>query len=259
MTKQLIFQVYVGKKSALYDHCTNSVEAYCKEHNIDHVILTKPKLMVKPDPFNTGRSKEAVDRLGYLPIFEKEVAFEYFDDYDQVAIIDSDIWIRPGSPNIFNELPPEFDFGGVAERDMPITEQYARKIINYSQMQYGKLHGKVDFMPNRFGYEFFNMGMMVMNKSFQKHLKGMSPKDWITQPQFKDFVDGVGPWKWSTDQTLLNYFMKSSRVKVKNMDWKWNGLFTANTNITQCHFVHFFLKDKLPQKGENVEELMKHV
>jgi len=40
------------------------------------------------------------------------------------------------------------------------------------------------------------------------------------------------------------------------MHWKWNGLFTANNQIDECHFVHFFLKDKLPNKGENVEELM---
>ena len=48
-------------------------------------------------------------------------------------------------------------------------------------------------------------------------------------------------------------------MKVKHMDWKWNGLFTANTKIKECHFVHFFLKDKLPNAGENVKELMNHV
>jgi hypothetical protein len=48
-------------------------------------------------------------------------------------------------------------------------------------------------------------------------------------------------------------------MKIKNMDWKWNGLFTANTKIEQCHFVHFFLKDKLPEQGENVAKLMEAV
>jgi len=36
-------------------------------------------------------------------------------------------------------------------------------------------------------------------------------------------------------------------------------LFTANERIKECNFVHFFLKDKLPNRGENVEELMKYV
>ena len=43
------------------------------------------------------------------------------------------------------------------------------------------------------------------------------------------------------------------------MDWKWNGLYTANTRIKDCYFVHFFLKDKLPERGENVNQLMKDV
>ena len=45
------------------------------------------------------------------------------------------------------------------------------------------------------------------------------------------------------------------------MDWRWNGLFHGihDDKVKQAHFVHFFLKDKLPNRGENVEELMKHV
>jgi hypothetical protein len=71
-----------------------------------------------------------------------------------------------------------------------------------------------------------------------------------------DFVNGKGPWKWSTDQTLLNYFLKKYKIPTVHLDQKWNGLFTANKDISKCHFVHFFLKDLLPAKGENVEELM---
>ena len=260
--KRLIFQVYVGKPSNLYDHCVKSVGKYCLDHDIDHVVLREPKLKIKPDPFATNRSKEAVERLGYLPIYEKENAFNYFGDYDQIAIVDSDIWIRPGSPNVFDDFGTEFDFGGVVEREMPITLDYKAKIMNYSGMQYDWLHKNdltVDFRPNELGYEFFNMGFMIMNKSIEKYLRGLTPRDFIMQAKFKDFVDGKGPWKWSTDQTLLNYWVKQEKMKVKHMDWKWNGLFTANVKIKDCHFVHFFLKDKLPNSGENVKELMNHV
>ena len=260
--KRLIFQVCVGKPSRLYEHCINSVDRYCADNAIDHIVLKNPQLKIRPDPFSTNRSKEAAERLGYLPIYEKENAFNYLGDYDQIAIIDSDIWIRPGSPNIFDDFGDEYDFGAVAEREMPITLEYKHKIMNYSGMQYDWLHKNdltVDFKPNELGYEFFNMGMMIMNSRIVKYLRGMTPKDFIMQAKFKDFVDGKGPWKWSTDQTLLNYWVKQERMKVKHMDWKWNGLFTANTKIKECHFVHFFLKDKLPNAGENVEELMNHV
>jgi hypothetical protein len=57
----------------------------------------------------------------------------------------------------------------------------------------------------------------------------------------------------------LNTWIKEDKLKVKNMHWTWNGLFSASTRIKDCHFVHFFLKDKLPDAGENVEELMKQI
>ena len=98
-----------------------------------------------------------------------------------------------------------------------------------------------------------------MNKRIDRYLRGLTPRDFIMQAKFKDFVDGKGPWKWSTDQTLLNYWVKQERMKVKHMDWKWNGLYTANVKIKDCHFVHFFLKDKLPNRGEDVGALMNDV
>ena len=256
--KRLIYQVYVGKRSKLYDHCTQSVKAYAERIGADYQVQRMPILMIAPDPFTTGRSPEAVSRLGYLPIYEKENAFTYLKTYDQVAIIDSDVFIRESAPNVFDELPEGFDFGGVVEREMPITPQYKAKIVNYSKMQYSSIRN-VDWKWNDGGGEFINMGVMILNKSISKYLNGETPLQFLRRPRFKPFVDGVGPWKWSTDQTLLNTWIREEKMKVKNMDWRWNGLYSANTKIKDCHFVHFFLKDKLPERGENVEELMKNV
>ena len=64
--------------------------------------------MITPDPFQTNRSKEATARLGYLPIYEKENAFTYLRSYDQVAIIDSDVYIRPDVPHVFDFLEDEY-------------------------------------------------------------------------------------------------------------------------------------------------------
>lgn len=259
--KRLIYQVYVGKKSKLYDHCTASVAAYCKEHGIDHIIQRTPILFIKPDVFQTNRSKESYEKHGgYLPIYEKENAFTYLKTYDQVAIIDSDIWIRPGSPSIFDDVRLDIDFAGVLERDMAITPEYERKIANYSRMQYGMNPiNKLFDWNHRSGGDFYNMGMMVMNKSITKYFNGETPAQFLKRPRFKAFIDGLGPWKWSTDQTLLNTWIKEESMKVQNLHWKWNGLYTANTKIKECNFVHFFLKDKLPDRGENVEQLMKDV
>lgn len=261
--KALIYQVCIGKaaNSKLYKHCIQSVADYCEEQGFDHFVQRNPVLCIKPNVFVTNRSKESYEKHGgYLPIYEKEQAFAYLGEYDRIAIIDADIFIRPGAPNIFEEFGNDHAFGAVCEREMPITEDYKSKIINYSAMQYKVLHNPgigVDFKPNNLGFEFFNMGMILLNcEKFTPSLKGQTPKQFIQRSEFAHFVDGIGAWKWSTDQTLLNFFLKKHKVKTKHMSWKWNGLYTANTKLDECHFVHFFLKDKLPEAGENVEGLM---
>ena len=256
--KKLIYQVYTGKRSELYDHCTQSVKEYADRIGSQYLIQREPILRIAPDIFTTNRSRESYEKYGgFLPIYEKENAFAYLDSYDQIAIIDADIFVRPDCDEcLFSASGTDCDFAGVIERTMAITPEYQAKIHNYSRMQYA--HNSISelFDWNNLGADFYNMGMMVINKSISKYLRGQTPEQFIRRPEFKNFVDGIGPWKWSTDQTLLNYWVKKERMVVNNLDWKWNGLFTANTNIKECNFIHFFLKDKLPNRGENVQDLM---
>ena len=256
--KKLIYQVYTGKRSELYDHCTQSVKEYADRIGSQYLIQREPILRIAPDIFTTNRSRESYEKYGgFLPIYEKENAFAYLDSYDQIAIIDADIFVRPDCDEcLFSASGTDCDFAGVIERTMAITPEYQAKIHNYSRMQYA--HNSISelFDWNNLGADFYNMGMMVINKSISKYLQGQTPEQFIRRTEFKNFVDGVGPWKWSTDQTLLNYWVKKEQMVVNNLDWKWNGLFAANTNIKECNFIHFFLKDKLPNRGENVQDLM---
>ena len=258
--KTLIYQVYTGKRKNLYDFCTASVKAYADRIGADYICQRQPILMIRPDPFSTNRSNESYMKYGgFLPIYEKENAFTYLKTYDQVAVIDADVFIRSEvTDSIFDDVPLTFDFGAVVERDMPITDKYKNKISNYSRMQYGTIK-TVDWKWDKLGAEFMNMGVMVLNKGLLKYLNGETPAQFLRRPRFKPFVDGLGPWKWSTDQTLLNVWIREEKMNIKKLDWKWNGLYTANNRIKECNFVHFFLKDHLPNRGENVEELMKDI
>ena len=262
--KRLVYQVYIGKKSKLYDYCTKSVADYAKRIGADYVVQRTPILMIKPDPFQTNRSKESYEKYGgFLPIYEKENAFSYLKSYDQIAIIDADVYVRPEcTESIFDAAGTDVDFAGVLEREMPCTSQYVAKIANYSRMQYGapSIYYMFDWQ-HKGGANFYNMGIMVINKSIEKYLRGETPHQFLKRPRFKAFIDGMGAWKWSTDQTLLNVWVKEENMKVSNLPFKWNGLFTGikMDKIKECNFIHFFLKDKLPNRGENVEELMKYV
>ena len=105
--KNLIYQYYIPYEAGDADIGGVNMPDWAaagsrsaKAYNIDYVLQDQPILMITPDPFQTNRSKEATARLGYLPIYEKENAFTYLRSYDQVAIIDSDVYIRPDAPNL---------------------------------------------------------------------------------------------------------------------------------------------------------------
>ena len=99
--KRAIYQVAVGPQSKLYKYCVASVKKYADRIGADHIVLTQPKLWIKPDPFTGQRSKGSYEKYGgFLPIFEKENVFEHFKDYDQVAVVDADIFIKPDAPDV---------------------------------------------------------------------------------------------------------------------------------------------------------------
>lgn len=255
--KKMIYQVYVGEQLRLYDYCVASVARYCKKYGFDHIVQKEPILKITPDVSVTGRSSASYGRLGYLPIYEKENAFAYLDQYDMIAIVDSDIFIREGAPNIFDEIRPDTEFAAVVERDMPLTPQYFHKIRSYSQEQYSSLTD-VDWQPNTNGYEFMNMGLIVVTNKLLPRLNGQTPLEFIRRPEFKGFVDGLGLWKWSTDQTLLNYWIRKDKIRYQKLNWRWNALYKGIQDfyLKDSNFIHFFLKDHLPQRGENIQQVI---
>ena len=260
---RLIYQVSVGKPSKLYQHCIASVEAYADRIGAEHKVLTQAKLRVKPNVFRTNRSNESYEKYGgYLPIYEKENAFDLVTSTTRLqSLMLTFISVQMQIMYLKNGRP-KCAFGAVCEREMNCQPWYVDKIRNYSHMQYGTLHSnRLDFKPSpRSGFEFFNMGLIVLNcENFKPYLNGDNAMQFIHRVEFEDFVDGMGNWKWSTDQTLLNYFLKKYKIPTKHLDPKYNGLFTAVEDIDNCDFVHFFLKDKLPESGENIEELMEQI
>lgn len=239
VTHNLIYQVAVGDQNALYEECIASVAAYCVAHDIHHVVQRDPVLRISPR--DSQRSVNAL-RLGYLPIYEKENALDYLDRYQAVCVIDSDVYIMPGAPNIFDAIESAA-FYGVIERDMPVTDQYRRKLRKYSQAQYQLLRTEADFDWNSDGAAFFNMGIMLMTQHIRQYMAADSARDFLQRHDFERFVNGQGAWRWSTDQTLLNYWIRRDGVPWQALDWRWNALYGAILpgHIHEAWFVHFFL------------------
>ena len=103
-------------------------------------------------------------------------------------------------------------------------------------MQYGSIKVWDDWSP-QVPAPFMNMGIMLMNKSFAKYLEGQTPREFLERREFKMFIDGMGAWKWSTDQTLLNYWIPKTGMKVKIYIGLGMGsllLILKSTNVTLC-------------------------
>jgi hypothetical protein len=242
--RRLIYQVAVGEVPAFYGPCMSSVNAYAERIGANHVIQASPVLRIVPK--KSQRSENAL-RLGYLPIFEKEQAFAYLGEYDQVAIIDADIFIRPSAPDLF-EAAGDADFAGVLESELPLREQYEKKVRNYARDMFGD--------PE---FPFYNMGMTVWNASMKHLLRGQSPKEFIERAEFEPFVNGEGKYRWSTDQVLLNTWVKSTGMTRRNLDWRWNCLYDyviPTALRMNPYFIHFNLASKLPRGGDEIPEII---
>jgi hypothetical protein len=239
-TSALIYQVAVGEVPPFYHACIASVARYCQRYGFEHVVQTEPILRVRP--VRSARSENAL-RLGYLPIYEKENAFSYLDRFERVAVLDADVFVRPDAPDLFAQLRPEDEFAAVLERDMPLTAAYRTKIVKHSEAQFRPLTD-VDWHWERDGAAFYNMGVMVFSAAAERYLDGQTPGEFVRRPEFERFVNGEGHWRWSTDQTLLNWWVKKSGMRVRNLDWRWNALYGAVVDVRSAYFVHFFLSAK---------------
>jgi len=263
MMKRLIYQVYVGdfvKKSNLYDTCIESVARYCKEHEIDHYVQRTAMLRIKPDPLTSNRPPASHVKFGgYMPIFEKENALGKLIDYDQVCVVDADIYIREDAPNIFEDVSTDFDMCSVFESEMPLNQWYKAKHIDYCQKLLTPFKQYDWNFNNGFGGSFFNSGLIVYNSErIIPFFRGETPAEFLSRDYFKDFIDGIGWLRWQGDQIMLNYWTKREGITVQHLDWKWNALFRGieDSRIPEAHSVHFYMRERLPNLGENIQELL---
>jgi hypothetical protein len=253
--KQLIYQVSVGRPPPFYKTCTDSVGKYCKRFGFDHIVQEEPIIRLRP--VKSCRSELAVERYGYLPHFEKANAFKYLDDYDQLAIIDADIYVRQAAPNIFEEMG-NATFAGVRECDMPLTPVFQGKVKSYSMKQYGNLKEMVK-TQEKGQIPFFNTGVILFDtKSFKPFLMGDTPEQFVKRKEFEPFVNGEGEWRWASDQSMLNWWFVKEGIKTKPLSWKWNALYNGvrDNVLPESYFLHFFLSKKLLQKEINIDTII---
>lgn len=191
-----------------------SMETYCRRHGIEHYVQRQPILRIRPAQ---SHRSEAALKLGYLPIAEKFAALDWLDRYDMVAVMDADFWAAPHAPDLFDFANANAHLGAVVERELPLSDRYAAKLDRYERQMFGPLHGV--------GLPFFNGGLLVFNRSIRRFIPE-PPMEFVRRPELARFIDGVGAWRYSTDQVLWNWFARStSGLVLQHLDPRLNWLY----------------------------------
>lgn len=208
MTRNLIVQFFVsvekysdptynqiGINEELYKYSTISVEQYAKTIGADYKLITEPK-------------------INWIhPTFERFDLFfnnEWWEQYDNILYLDTDVIAWPTAPNVFTEYPSTHSF-------KPVFDRIARKntLEYHEQRVSGTCLEK--FEPAVLQKKRFNAGVFMLNKNCVEIMK-----------KFLDYKTLNGD-----DNEQLIYAMLESKVEVDQMDWRYN-----KKNGTNCYFGH---------------------
>lgn len=263
--RNLIYQVNIIQGEDTYADCIKSVAAYCKKYDIEHIVQTEPLLKIKPKTNYRNRKYFEYDEkirkyhrfhtvhVPYLLIYEKENAFDLLHSYDNICILDRDILIRHFAPNIFDEIE-DYEFAGVLERDQPVlsNSNFYKSRKRLSIQQFYSLKDEANFKWNKNGAAYYNCGMMLLSNKIKRYIENETAKDFLSRTEFERFIEGENDWHLSTEQTLMNFWIKKYKVKTKDLSWKWNAFYgiLSEQKINEAFFVHFFQDMRyLPSKN----------
>ena len=194
MEKRLIYTLAIGNEfEKCFKLAHTTFEAYAKKVNADLIIQTESE--------------------GHAHIwFEKFSMKKYFDKYDRILYIDSDVLIHPNSPNIFEE---------VAVEDLALFNEgrfVDRKDILFNYFKIVKFDGK-------WNEKYFNAGIMLIPKQYK----------YIFDTPLGEFVRGY------CDQDHINYMICKHKIKVHELRYQWNRMSLIDSVIGEHRLSSFFI------------------
>jgi len=185
----------IGVNKELYTYSTRSVKQYAEKINVDYRLITKSK-------------------INWIhPTFERFDLFfneEWWEKYDHILYLDTDVIVWPTSPNVFEQYPSLETFKPVHDR-----------IANKNTLAYHKDRAEgtclEKFDPAVLKRSRFNAGVFMLNQTAVEKMK-----------QHLDYQNLNGD-----DNEQLIYAMLESGIEVERMDWRYN-----KKNGINCYFGH---------------------
>jgi len=212
--KNIIYQYWKGDLKPGVVYSTELVKKYAEsigaEYRFDHNKIIAGK--ISPVPVYYESANPLID--------------PYFDDYDNIAMMDIDIFpVDNLKENIFDQLDGE-DAGICTEPDQP----YFRSIMNVSDITYDNDILWTNMLKNKWNIKYsfdekkrpmvYNSGVVVISKKGLRKMK----TEW---PSFQEYIELVYknrlPFFYRLDQNYFNACIHIDGFKFKKMHNGWNS------------------------------------
>lgn len=191
----------LGVNAKLFEISVKSVKAYAKKINVAYEMISEP-------------------RINYIhPTFERFDLFEnpaWFERYDNILYLDTDLVVWPDAPDIFSQYPDTTKFKVAEDRiAMKRTASWHENKVKDQRLN--------EFDGNTLQNNRFNAGVFMLNKQ--------SASQMAPYCKYRELD--------MDDNCVLIYAMLKSGVQVEKMHWKYN-----KKNGTDCYFGHAYGQEK---------------
>ena len=145
--------------------------------------------------------------------------YDYFDEYDRIVCMDSDMLINKDCPNVFDAVPYDM-IGSIYEDKGSRRPDRLNKIKNVQ-----RVWGDVGWKD---GYT--NAGTFVMSKIHRDIFKPHNGKYWL---------------EWGSGDIHLSYNIHKYGFKVKELSYKWNHMtmfsepWNKNADRFKSYIIHY--------------------
>ena len=202
------FNNLLSDMEPLADISQRSFRSYAERCGADFHHITQPKL---------GYRHPTYER------FDLWLDSSWWDRYEQILYVDSDVFAMPGAPNIFDQYP---DLDTFKVTDAPGMVQNGDKkvlqgILADASIEQRKMYG-------------FQTGVFVLTRHSAEIMR-----PWIAQYQTIDDHDGH----------ILVWSAMQSRVPIQRMDERYNNKRAYYTGRPPVYFFHAQGHKKLSQQS----------
>ena len=199
--KNLIIQYYIDTNlytqpnfnnlyaSPAEQYSSHSFQVYCKKYGIDYIKIVKPKLGFKHPTWER---------------FDLWLDRSWWDKYDQIMYVDSDVFALPHAPNIFESCHDTSSFKAARyNRWRNLSAAQAKDAAKINPLL-DKVSG--DIIARR----VIQPGMFLLNRKCTEHMLPYIK-------EYKNIIDDK-----IDDGMFLNYCLIKSDVPQEDLSDKWN-------------------------------------